>query len=79
MEREEHFRIRSYGLTELSMLYSPELLPKSAQRKLDRWIRHYPGLTERLAELGKQPGARCYTPAQVREIVEALGAPQPYG
>ena len=32
-------------------------------------------LAARLAELGKLPGSRSYTPAQVREIVEALGEP----
>ena len=48
---------------------------KAAYRKLVGWIDHYPGLAVRLAELGKLPGSRSYTPAQVREIVEALGEP----
>ena len=47
----------------------------AAYRKLVGWIDHYPGLAVRLAELGKLPGSRSYTPAQVREIVEALGEP----
>ena len=67
--------IRSYGRTELAQLYNPCLTPKAAYRKLVGWIDHYPGLAVRLAELGKLPGSRSYTPAQVREIVEALGEP----
>ena len=51
------------------------LTPKAAYRKLVGWIDHYPGLAVRLAELGKLPGSRSYTPAQVREIVGALGEP----
>ena len=70
MEKQTDFRIRSYGRTELAQLY-----PKAAYRKLVGWIDHYPGLAVRLAELGKLPGSRSYTPAQVREIVEALGEP----
>ena len=70
MEKQTDFRIRSYGRTELAQLYNPCLTPKAAYR-----IDHYPGLAVRLAELGKLPGSRSYTPAQVREIVEALGEP----
>ena len=73
MEKQTDFRIRSYGRTELAQLYNPCLTPKAAYRKLVGWIDHYPGLAVRLAELGKLPGSRSYTPAQVREIVEALG------
>lgn len=75
MEKQTDFRIRSYGRTELAQLYNPCLTPKAAYRKLVGWIDHYPGLAVRLAELGKLPGSRSYTPAQVREIVEALGEP----
>ena len=63
MEKQTDFRIRSYGRTELAQLYNPCLTPKAAYRAV------------RLAELGKLPGSRSYTPAQVREIVEALGEP----
>ena len=59
MEKQTDFRIRSYGRTELAQLYNPCLTPKAV----------------RLAELGKLPGSRSYTPAQVREIVGALGEP----
>lgn len=34
-----------------------------------------PGLSEALEKTGLNPRAKCYTPAQVRLIVEALGAP----
>ena len=59
MEKQTDFRIRSYGRTELAQLYNPCLTPKAAYRKLVGWIDH----------------SRSYTPAQVREIVEALGEP----
>ena len=75
MEKQTDFRIRSYGRTELAQLYNPCLTPKAAYRKLVGWIDHYPGLAVRLAELGKLPGSRSYPPAQVREIVGALGEP----
>ena len=75
MEKQTDFRIRCYGRTELAQLYNPCLTPKAAYRKLIGWIDHYPGLAVPLAELGKLPGSRSYTPAQVREIVEALGEP----
>ncbi len=75
MEKETVFRVRSYGQTELAQLYCPELTPGAARRKVAGWIRRYPGLAGRLEELGKLPASRSYTPAQVREIVGALGEP----
>ena len=75
MEKQTDFCIRSYGRTELALLYNPCLTPKAAYRKLAAWIDHYPGLAGHLAELGTLPGSRSYTPAQVREIVGALGEP----
>ncbi len=68
------FILRTYGRTELALLYNPTMLPGSAYRKLRQWIAHYPGLQERLDSLG-QPNARLYTPRQVEAIVEALGEP----
>ncbi len=69
------FKIRSYGRTELAQLYSPSMCPQAAYRKLSRWIDLYPHLREDLDALGSLPGSRCYTPAQVRLIVGALGEP----
>lgn len=73
---EPKFIIRSYSKSELAMLYSPFITPKSAVRKLNRWIAIKPGLTERLQDAGMLPNAKCYTPFQVFIIIEALGEPE---
>lgn len=70
----QEFRIRAYGRTELAMVYCPELTPCSAYRKLRQWINRSPGLADRLRRLGDGQ-ARTWTPAEVREIVDALGEP----
>ena len=69
------FTPRSYSKSELAMLYSPYITPKAAVRKLNRWIAFNPGLRQQLAATGILPNAKCYTPIQVRAIVEALGEP----
>lgn len=69
------FRIRSYSLGELALLYNPHLLPDSATRLLRRWINHHPTLTTRLLAEGYKPGQRILTPRQVSYIIEALGEP----
>ena len=71
----EAFRIRTYGRTELAQQYCPTMNPRAAYRKVMQWIDMYPDLRRRLAELGLDPKARTYTPAQVKAIVEALGEP----
>ena len=70
-----NFTIRQYGRTELAQVYSPDITPESAWKKLRLWIGHYPGLTQRLQSLGYQADQRIFTPAQVRAIVEAIGEP----
>lgn len=69
------FRIRSYGRTELALAYNPDLTPAGAWRRLGMWIRHCPGLEQKLAALSGGWQGRTYTPAQVEAIVEALGEP----
>lgn len=69
------FVIRTYGRTELAQIYSPELCPAAAFRKLNRWIDLYPGLRNGLSALGGSSHSRSYTPAQVGLIVAALGEP----
>lgn len=71
----QSFEAREYGRQELAQLYSPDILPESAWKKLKRWIEHYPGLTERLSAIGYNGNSHTFTPAQVRLIVEALGEP----
>lgn len=73
--RESSFTIRQYGRTELAQLYSPDIAPESAWRRLRRWIERSPGLTGRLRSLGYTGASRCFTPLQVRVIIDALGEP----
>ena len=52
-------KIREYGRTELAQVYSPDITPEAAWRKLRNWIALFPGLTDRLSDVG-------YTPSSVR-------------
>ena len=49
---------RSYSKSELAILYSPNITPKAAVRKLNRWIAFKPGLLEQLAATGMLPNAK---------------------
>lgn len=72
----EDFQIREYGRTELAQLYSPDITPMSAWKKLKNWISHNPRLPQELQRLGYQPDRqRTFTPAQVAAIVREIGAP----
>lgn len=72
----DEFKVRTYGRTELALLYSPELNPESAFRRLKRWIIRSPQLSEQFVHQGKLcSSSRTFTPAQVRLIVEMLGEP----
>lgn len=67
--------IRQYGRTELAMLYSPDIAPESAWKKLRKWIDLSPGLRDRLLAYGYDGSQRIFTPMQVRFIIDALGEP----
>ena len=69
------FKIREYGRTELAQLYSPDITPASAWKKLKIWIGLYPGLNQQLSLLGYHQRQRIFTPSQVRAIVDAIGEP----
>ena len=49
---ETTFRIRPYGRMELAQAYLPAMTPKAAHRKLQHWIAIYPGLADRLHDMG---------------------------
>lgn len=72
---EKKFAVRSYGKGELAQLYAPDITPKAAVKKLNRWIALKPGLLQQLYGTGMVPKAKYYTPMQVCCIVEALGEP----
>lgn len=69
------FIVRAYGRTELAQMYSPELLPESAYRRLRRWIAYNPQLRSRFMKDGRMEKRRVFTPAEVRMIIDCLGEP----
>lgn len=69
------FTIRSYGRTELALLYNPHLTPQSAWRTLNHWIGLSEALSARLRQLGYNSSSRRFTPAMVAAIVAHLGEP----
>ena len=69
------FQIREYGRMELAQIYSPDIQPESAWKKLKRWIEASPGLINQLNALGYDGSARSFTPAQVHLIVDRIGEP----
>lgn len=75
MEKEEEFRIRSYGWTELAICYNPVLQPDSAARLLRRWVKMNEKLGEELKAAGFQDNQRRLTPLQVGLLVRYLEEP----
>ena len=67
------FRIRSYGKSELAMLYFPNLTQETASKKLRGWLRINPRLRYLINK-----SIHDYTPKQVRQIVEEVGEPSEY-
>lgn len=69
------FRIRTYGRQELACLYFPTSSPRSAWRRLKKWIMLNPRLRETLAPTGGMSLLRSFTPREVGLITEELGEP----
>lgn len=66
---EVHVKVRSYGLTELGLLYNPSLQPDSAAKAIKRWIAFNKDLTTALQQSGwLQRPAQVYTFADVTDI-----------
>lgn len=74
-QSDEHVKVRSYGLTELGLLYNPTLQPDSAVKALKRWIAFNTDLTAALQEAGWRKGQRKFTPFQTQQIFRFLGEP----
>lgn len=72
---EEKIPVKSYGFTELALLYNPDLQPASAAQSLKRWIHHNPQLTAALQDAGWRKGQRKITPLQTDQIFRFLGRP----
>lgn len=69
------FKIRTYGRTELALLYSPNLTSQAAWRKLQSWIELNTVLSDELYHLGYDGSMRSFTPRMVSRIVYHLGYP----
>ena len=70
------FEIRSYGKSELAMLYFPHAqTTEGALSNLRFWIRKCRDLDEALKACGMARQAKSYTPKEVALIVEYLGEP----
>ena len=68
--------IRSYGKSELAMLYFPHAeTPTGALSNLSYWIRRNSELTDAIRQCGMPPRAKSFTPKEVALIVQYLGEP----
>ena len=71
----ENFTIRVYAKSELAQLYTPNICPRAACKKLQMWIERNTELCDALQRSGLAPHSKTFTPYQVRLIVDALGEP----
>ena len=70
------FEIRTYGKSELAMLYFPNAeTTKGALSNLSFWIRSNKKLVKELRKFGMPPKAKSYTPREVALIIHHLGPP----
>ena len=72
---DNEFKIHSYGVTELAMLYSPHLTASGALKRFRRWIDINPVLHEQLGFTKGQRRPSSFTPSEVKFIVAQLGEP----
>ena len=66
---------RSYGKSELAMLYFPKSDPKQAQKHLSRWIGNIEELRESLDACHIGKNAKHWSRKQVELIIYYLGEP----
>lgn len=72
---EQEFKIRQYTKKELSLLYFPDSLPRTAVKHLMAWINRCTPLWDALLSMGYSLNSKAFTPRQVKAIVEYLGEP----
>ena len=65
---EKKFEIKAYYKSELAMIYFPQMTRRGATRRLNNWFR----INQNLAYL---VDVNDFTPIQVRQIVDEVGAP----
>ena len=69
------FIIRAYTKKELALMYFPDSNPRTAVNHLMAWLHRNTQLWRQLHAIGYSTNCKCFTPRQVRAIVELLGEP----
>ena len=67
--------IKSYGKSELALMYRPGLTKSSAWKTLRNWIHRNPSLSRTLKRLGYKSRDKIFTAEMVRAIARHLGEP----
>ena len=76
MTTNDSFEIRTYGKSELAMLYFPQSETcAGALSNLRFWIRRNPELMAALQSCGMPPRSKSFTPKEVSLIIHHLGEP----
>lgn len=71
-----NFAIRTYGKSELALLYFPEAnTSHTAVNHLMSWVNRCKDLKRELEKAGYKKTAKYFTPKEVTKIVEYLGYP----
>ncbi len=77
MSNMENFEIKSYGKSELALLYFPRAHTGStALNNLNYWIARNKQLKRRLRACGMPVRSKGFTPREVALIVKYLGEPK---
>ena len=76
MKTNDNYEIRTYGKSELAMLYFPNALTTAgAMNNLNSWIRGCRPLHEAIRGCGMPPKSKFFTPREVALLFEYLGEP----
>ena len=76
MNTNDTFEIRTYGKSELAMLYFPKAETCSgAMSNLRYWIRRNSALLADLRDCSMPPRSKSFTPKEVSLIIHHLGEP----
>ena len=71
----KEFKIKTYGKSELAMLYFPDSTPHVALNRLNAWIHRCKPLENALRDIYQTPHSKFFSPRAVRLITEYLGEP----
>ena len=69
------FQPRTYGKTELALLYLPCSSPETARKTLTRWINGCPMLLSELESIRYNAHRHTFLKSEVEAIVKHLGEP----